>query len=427
MITLTKAEVENFKGIADPITVNIAGDVFYVIGSNGSGKSSFLDALLLCITGKTPGLYKKDRWQLKKGGKPSKIGVTLHDSELGCDIVIRKKILKSRTEVTIEASDGRKIDAGYIENLLSQYTWDLSAFIQASGKEQAEILNIDTSEYDAVIAQRKEEQSDVNKKKLAAMAAVRDMEKHYGKDVLLEVTPAVDTAELSKIQQGFLKQNFEAEKAAKLIEDTKGEIQDVESRIKELSAKLENFRRKLKNLPDPVFIPEEVINDTEDKIQGAEDSNARARWQQEYRSRVSEADKYENAWRRAGKAASRAEAEKIHYLSGVSLPEDAGITETGELVVADSEGSLVPLKETHLNTAWALKAAINVLQATVAPKCPIYLVRGGGLLDRNSLGEIPLLKRLHENTGAQIICELVTVSKPKGASSVKMEEGKVSE
>ncbi len=430
MIKLKQTTIENFKGIIEPITVEIADDVFYIIGSNGSGKSSLIDALLFCITGSTPGLYKKDRWQLKRGKKPSKVSAVLHDTELGCDITVKKKITKGRTEVKITATDGmfrKNIDAEYIESLLSQYTWDLTEFIQAPPEMQAKMLNIDTSEYDAVIAEKKEIQSDANKAKLHAMRAVKDLEDTHGKDRLNTAIEKIDTALLAKTHAALLKQNFEASRYEEVRRRRDAEINRLNDEIKAMKHEL----NKLYNDRDDAVIvravPDSVMETVEQQMKNADSLNALAAVQGNYIQRKKEQEKLADEWDKAVQATALAEDARDKYLSKFSLPAGAEINSEGELTVPNAEGGQVPLKETHLNTAKAFETAIAVLQGTVAPEAPIYIIRGGGLFDRDDKGGIPMLKELHDKTGAQIICELVSVDKPKGAASVKLSEGKVSE
>ena len=86
------------------------GDINYIFGNNGIGKSTILQAIQLALLGYIPGTAKNTREALLRHSPRNSIDVRLTVEDSGHDIIIERKIEEKATKV-ITMPDGYDISS----------------------------------------------------------------------------------------------------------------------------------------------------------------------------------------------------------------------------------------------------------------------------------------------------------------------------
>lgn len=174
---INKIAFKNFKGIAE-CEVIINGKSSYLLGANGEGKTTVIDAILMAIKGtiqKSNGkpLLKKDRFLLVgEYGKESNLELILKDEKTNQEIIINRVFDAKKNELTIKSSTGEMLNEGFLTDLLSEFSINPVNFLSKTPQEQAILLGINTMEFDIKIKKGNEELSVRNINKLNKMKAV---------------------------------------------------------------------------------------------------------------------------------------------------------------------------------------------------------------------------------------------------------------
>lgn len=174
---INKIAFQNFKGVAE-CEVIINGKSSYLMGANGEGKTTVIDAILMAIKGtiqKSNGkqLLKKDRFLLVgEYGKDSQLELIIEDKATNQEIIINRVFDDKKNELTIKSSTGETLNEGFLSDLLSEFSINPVNFLSKAPQEQANLLGIDTMEFDIKIKKENEELSVRNINKLNKMKAV---------------------------------------------------------------------------------------------------------------------------------------------------------------------------------------------------------------------------------------------------------------
>lgn len=125
--------IDNFKGISN-LHKDIDGNVIYVSGRNGAGKSTVLDAIYAAIS-KT----RMPEKPIKEGEKKATINLTLAGQDAELDIT-RTITPKSNTLTVTENGKKVKDARTLLDGLLSSISIDPFKFMSLSDKEQSELM-----------------------------------------------------------------------------------------------------------------------------------------------------------------------------------------------------------------------------------------------------------------------------------------------
>jgi DNA repair exonuclease SbcCD ATPase subunit len=411
MKKLTKVELENFKGLGK-IEIDIRNPSYYIVGKNGTGKTTILQAIWYALQGKYGfGINKKkDRFRfIKEGQKKASATVEIFDTEKNQTVIVERSFSKSKDEVRITTADGQALGVEYLSGLLNHFTYDVHHFARLSPQEQSQMFGIDTAEIDAKIKAARITLSDANKHKLQKMTTYQSHQSEIAQkaaDIGQAINDGsgnlkpVDTQELNdKIKSIYA---FNAEQ--KSIEDKAQRIRD---KIDDLEQKLIEARQALKEVPTPQPLKDQTAVKTE--IEKAQRINAIVDLQKEGEEIQVDMDSAKEAWETHKAIVENLEQEKVGIIkAGKQKIDDAGIDSTK--IDFDENGGLMVdgryLNEDAYNTADLVKKCIMINMLFSKPDFPLFLIRNGGLLDRDDDGTIALFNEL-ESLGAQFICEVV--------------------
>ena len=143
--------IQNFATVSY-ISVSFDKNLTYIVGENGSGKTTTgLNAVWFLLKGlaqKGDGLIAERFRFIGPHSKSAKVIGNIHDEVEGVKYKITRKLLKNKTELEIEASDGRQLDQAWLDSIFNAFLIDPVGFSRLSGKAQALAFGADTSSFD---------------------------------------------------------------------------------------------------------------------------------------------------------------------------------------------------------------------------------------------------------------------------------------
>ncbi len=262
--------LKNFAAVSD-ITVNILPGVNFIVGENGAGKTTVgLNAVWMVLKGlaqKGPDVFHAERFRfIGPNGKSATGELVLHDEKENIDIIVTRKLTKSKTELTITASDGRQLDQAFLDEIFNIFTINLFSFSRLASKKQSLALGLDTSEFDQersdlyakrrniarevkrlkAIAESCPQQTEVESVNLAALMKEKD---RIDKENLATERKANEknVAHVMEVNEFNQKQKY---KAAQKI-NIKEKIAGTEAEIKRLQTQMKVLLEKFRNYPEP--------------------------------------------------------------------------------------------------------------------------------------------------------------------------------
>ncbi len=425
---IEKAFVKNFKGL-QRCEVNFLDDngspvkTFYIVGKNGSGKSSLLEGILFAIKGRAAfNMKKKDQYKLINGkANKATAAVTIQNVNTNEAYEIIRKISKTTESVSITKNGSDSVDESFLEKLLSEYTFDIRAFLALDKKKQAELLGINTSEHDRKIQIAKATLSEVNKDKLKLIKLVETpiavVEPIKIADLFTEQTviEAFNHAQEEKEKaRGKSKNNID--ELTEEIEKIKSDIVILQKKVKDWENILSEKKQALASLPKGM--PRKSLLPIQEKIKTADETNRKAAEYQNYIKKTSELEKIKTVWALNKQTVKELKKEKEAFIAENAFP-GIGIDDEGGLLVNGKQ-----LNEREYNTAKAIKLALKILSHNKT-ELPLFFIKSGGDFDKEpATGQTILFEELSKK-GFQFIVELVQPRKPAGINSILMVENKL--
>lgn len=128
-MTVSRIEIEQIKGV-EHVTLNLAGKSLVVIrGSNGTGKSSILDAISSIFEGGS------DPSLIRQGAKSGRVRIELSDGK-----VIDKQQTAKGATLKVTDQNGEQVDKPqtFVDSLAASFSFDPLGFIRADKKKRAD-------------------------------------------------------------------------------------------------------------------------------------------------------------------------------------------------------------------------------------------------------------------------------------------------
>jgi len=452
--------LKNFAAVHS-VEINLSDSVTYLIGENGSGKTTVgLNAVWFILEGlalKGQNVLHGERFRFIGNYGPSAVGqLILHDEVKDIDITITRKLLKNKTELKIKASDGRKLPDNFIDSIFNIFSINPVGFAKLSPQEQALALGIDTAKYDArkkvAYDERTELGRDVKRLDGAVeeIGPVEKVEPVELKKLLKEKeqieaanSKAVDAARAKrdKAVQAAISWNEEQDDKQAAIMAVGHKISQTTELIKTLQANIERLKKQLhdqsklfdklsverNNLPEPsekksTDIPTDMPStlDTTElalKIESAEETNQKAaRYQQSVKA-IEKLKTAQDLHSTKQAEMDKIEADRIEYIKSCNLPfSTITIDDAGGVLINDR-----PFNETYFSKGEILRIGIKLAAASDPVLKYIYVP------DSQSIDEKNREKLFDElvAAGFQVVAEYVDTERQKDYGSILLRESKV--
>ena len=430
---IIELRAENIKRIKAVDIRPGKGAVVTVGGRNAQGKTSVLDAIAMAIGGEK---LVPDK-PVRSGAQKAFAEVDLGDYK-----VRRSFTAAGGTTLTVTAADGSKVKSpqALLDTLAGRLSFDPLAFMRLRPAEQQETLrrmvNLDTTEIDALRARLFAERTDLNRQ-------LKGTQAQLGQAITYQDAPEkeVSVAELATRLEEADARHSAVQKAVREFERvrdqwkaTRDQVWAMEKRIATLNEEIAKCRHEItlaQNAGDELKPAALAAKDAaEAAIKEMEDHEKR----DEIKAAMAEVDATNKKVRanqavatlRAQEEAQRLEAARLtdqiehmdqqraemvataaYPVPGLGFDADGNITFNGEPLAQASTAE-------QLRVSVAIGAALN-------PALRVLLVRNGNDLDSNG---IKLLGELAETSGCQVWLERVAES--KDGVTVLIEDGQVS-
>lgn len=387
---------ENFKRLNAHVVMD--GKSVTIEGKNGVGKSSFIDAIWVALTGKDIPAEP-----IKQGEKSARIEIKVKADD-GTQFIVERKFLPSGGTLAVKTAEGHKFASPqkFLDDKIGRISFDPFEFINKPPREQKkflmDLLGIDLTDIDnnkkALLIQKDElaKQYQMLKAELDKLPAITDELKEKN------TTQIIEKFRDANVKKEHIKQ-LESQKAI------------LETRIKEFSEKLNAIKiehaRVEKELMD--FHDSNLdllsLNDLQAEIAAINEHNEKVKQQQIILNKTAELSIIKAAGQAKSKDIKNLEEARTTMITNAKMPLDGlefsedGLTYQG-----------LPFTEEQLSTAKLIEAGIRISMA-LNPSLRIMRIKDGSLLDSETLN---IIKKAAHDNDYQIFIERVSDSKEIG-------------
>lgn len=306
--------IKNFKGIRS-YEGDVSGKHVYLVGGNEAGKTSFIDAVWLGLSGKNC-----PPEPITDGGSKGLIEIDLGD------FIARTKFKKGRPMTfelenkTYEDESERFIKAprSFMEKKIGILDFDINEFFNKTDSEQvkyfAKIMGEDFSDIDSVIEEIMESRK-FDKKKLAEHETKND----YFNDEDANREP-INVVELSKKIEAENNKKKQYELVELGISDRESDIESINKKIEELKKEAEMLSGQVEDgkkwLEDPENKPDETkLAEMREDLENSAKINETIRKAKESQTAENEAKKLRKAIEEATDEIEQLKAKKAKRIS----------------------------------------------------------------------------------------------------------------
>lgn len=417
---INKITIQNFKNIAN-LEIPLGGKSIYLLGSNQSGKSSFLQAIEAALKG-----TNRPPVPVTAGAKSGFAAIELkHENET---YTVNWKFTNTdpagKLEVIIDGKSSAKAPREFLKALVGDISFDPMRFARLKPKEQADelrkIMQLDFTALDAernsLYAERTAIGRDADNLKGFIMRS--DISPDRARELLSEPIPSVESfdAEISGLEQyakieesarndaeGYARAHTEAQGQLSLA---MAALKANDERVLELEKQAGELRAKSHELSKAVASAESSVSEAANHSEAAAHNLSEAK----QRNEVAQSRVYELRQQKAGiqsvldgrKRAEAVLAEEQSYLAKQAdydgLTERiANIDEQKKQLVANAKCPVdglefgddglvyngLPLIPGQVNTAKLIEVGVKLGMA-INPALRILTIEDGSLLDHES-------------------------------------------
>lgn len=262
-------EIKNVRGISE-LKGQLDGKSVYVVGKNGSGKSSLIQSIFLAfkIFGNKP--------YLKAGEDKGQVKIQLGNESV--EYTVERTFTDDGNSVLmVKDAKGKKITSPqkFLDNLLGTSMYYLSEFLEADPKKQVKLFkewfNIDTDELD------KEHKTIYDERHLEGQEETR-LKKvvegyHFTYDDQKKYAEEKDATELSKQLVAINQVENDKKAKDKAIETLEKEQEDGDEYVDRLNADESRFEKEIKELEQKIKEAKERIVLTQNNRNGMVEKN----------------------------------------------------------------------------------------------------------------------------------------------------------
>lgn len=425
-LKLKSLMLSNF-GSFEQISINLNDQVTYLVGGNGTGKSTIgLTGLWFVMQGiaskatsgvKTPLIAERFRF-IGEHGSNTTGTVVLFDEKTGAEIEITRKMTKSGQALEIKAPPGVTLSQDWLNDIFDPFMIAPAQFYNLSSKEQALALGIDTDEQDKAIAARKQDLSTevafekrINESLNSNTLTFDELgfsEPKDGVQLSLKLSKAQREKDEATMRLAQMKSNNEGiERAGQEMDRLKREfkrafkaqqesIKILTGRNGELFEKDAELQIMMEQTPGDYDV--ELISK---EISEIENHNKKVREVADYKKKLIEQEQQAGKVKQARENVKAAEESRVNYLKESNkLPFDnMSVNDKGELLLNEK-----PIRAPYFSTGELLKYVPIILSETRPTPFKYVFLQDFSLMDEDKQGEIiGYLK----DKGFQIVVEVV--------------------
>lgn len=402
-LKINQLEVENVKRIKAVKVEPTVNGLTIIGGNNNQGKTSVLDAIAWALGG--------DRYRPSQATREgSTIPPNLHIVMSNGLIVDRKG---KNSDLKVTDPSGKKGGQQLLNEFVNQLALDLPKFMEASGKEKADILLQIIGIGDQLHALEQQETDQYNRRR--AIGQIADQKEKFAKEQPYypdAPKDIVSATELIKRQQDILAKNGENQRKRERLHQLEQESQKINEELEALlkrqeqvQADLETARKSAADLQD------ESTAELEASITNIEEINRKVRANLDKDKAEDDAREYRRQYDGLTKELEDTRQKKADLLTNAPLPLPELSVQDGDLVYKGQQWDNMSGSD-RLKVATAIVRKLN-------PKCGFVLL---DKLEQMDLGTLQEFGAWLEAEGLQAIATRVSTG---NECSIIIEDGYV--
>lgn len=407
-LKINKLEIENVKRVKAVKLEPTESGLTIIGGNNGQGKTSVLDAIAWALGGDR---YRPSKAQRDGSVIPPNLHIVMNNG-----LIVERKGKNSDLKVTDPT--GKKAGQQLLNEFVEQLALDLPKFMEASGREKANILLRVIGVEDQLEELERQETTLYNER--LAIGRIADQKKKYAKEQpYYPETPSelVSPSELIRQQQVILAKNGENQRKRDQLEQLQTKAAKLNREIVELEQTLEDkkaerdivlhdimtARKSTENLQD------ESTKELENSIANIEEINRKVRANLDKEKAEDDARVYEQQYNVLTMQIADVRTKKTELLASAELPLDGLTVEEGDLIYNGQ-------KWDNMSGSDRLKVSTAIVRK-LNPNCGFVLMDKLEQMDLDTLQEFG---QWLQQEGLQVIATRVSTGKE---CSIIIEDG----
>lgn len=410
MVKINKLEIENLKRVKAVKIEPTANGLTIIGGNNNQGKTSVLDSIAWALGGER---FRPSEAQRQGSTIPPTLHIVMSNG-----LVVERKGKNSALKVT--DPEGNKGGQQLLNDFIEQLALDLPKFMEATGKEKAQVLLKIIGVGDQLAILEQEEKELYNKR--LTIGQIADKKKKFADEqTYYPEAPKelVSAAELIRQQQEILARNGENQKKREQAERFQ---QSVAFLNQEVNTMREQLRKKEQELTDAKAslntammsaqdLRDQSTQELEANIANIEEINRKVRANMDKDKAKDDALDYRNQYSALTEKIENTRKKKTELLNSVELP-------LPELSVKDGELVYKGQKWDNMSGSDRMKVSTAIVRK-LNPKCGFVLLDKLEQMDMQTLNEFG---QWLEQEGLQAIATRVSTG---GECSIIIEDGYV--
>lgn len=402
---------ENFKRLNAKVKMD--GKSVTVEGKNGVGKSSFIDAIWIALTGKDVPAEP-----IQTGKDQAKISVTVKSDD-GADFIVERLFTNKGTSLIVRTEAGAKYQSPqkFLDEKIGRISFDPFEFVNKQPREQKKFLmDLLQLNFDDIEIEKKEI---LNKREILAqdykilIKRISEIEEVDGEikakesDEVLKKYTQINN-EREQIKDNERRYNSLIKIQASICEKAK----EVENQIKELKNQMAHLnhshaenQKQIDEFGENARFDLPELNDIQAELKEINDHNDKVKQQQVRLGFQKQLKEVETEGLKLKASLDLLEKERIKRIVDAKMPiKNLSFSEDGVLF----DG--LPFTEEQLSHAKLIEIGIRI-QMSLNPALRVMRVKDGSLLDSDTLKSI---KSLAKENDYQIFIEKVNDSNEIG-------------
>ncbi len=402
-VKINQLEIENVKRVKAVKVEPTASGLTVIGGRNNQGKTSVLDSIAWALGGNR---YKPSKPQREGSVIPPTLKITLNNG-----IVVERKGKNSNLKVMDPS--GNKAGQQLLDSFIEELALNLPKFMEASGKEKAQILLQIIGVGDQLASMEREEKSLYNERLTIGRIADQKIkfakEQPYYPDVPKEL---VSVSELIKQQQEILARNGENQRKREKLHKLEQEYQRINDQMSILFQEQAKIQEDLKIARmDAADLQDESTRELERNISEIEEINRKVRANLDKEKAEDDAKEYDAQYQELTTKITDVRQQKTDLLQNAELPLPELSVEDGELIYKGQ-------KWDNMSGSDQLKVSTAIVRK-LNPNCGFVLLDKLEQMDLDTMREFG---EWLEQEGLQAIATRVSTG---GECSIIIEDGYV--
>lgn len=411
-------DLENFKNL-EKKHIDINGHSILVVGKNGTGKSSLIQALMSPLDTK---LLPTEA--VKKGEERSRISVKIGGNlggeykEYILDMFFTAKDNKGRLVVTNDKGEAIKSPASFVKSLIGNVSFDIMKWLNQSKKDKLETIkkltgiSVELDKIDLEIKTKKETKK-YKKQRAEDLEAILNNSQFTAEDREMYSTP-IDLLPIQQEMSAISKSQQTYDGVVNKMKEFRTNISITERSIEEKQEQINALQNQIEAMRHEISVSNENIakgdawlaTHSRPSVEAANEKINQAIMHNEKHNQIGalagnqrEMIKCKEEIGQIDMDVKILEDKKSSIISNSNFKVQ-GLTFTDDEIFLDD----IPLEEGQVNTARLFDVGVEVAMA-LNPNLKTIFLHDGSLFDKEALAAI--IDKI-ENRGYQAIIELVS-------------------